>query len=87
MIILEAMLSLQGACAAEAGDERRLRSGAAEGLAAGDELMRGMDMTLKGITVTELGGGEDADLPYLKGVTGREEAAKDSQSSWILQST
>lgn len=77
MIILEAMLSLQGACAAEAGDERRLRSGAAEGLAAGDELMRGMDMTLKGITVTELGGGEDADLPYLKGVTGREEAAKE----------
>lgn len=78
MVIIEAMLSLQGAGAAETGNgERELRSGAVEGLAAGDELLRGMDFTLGGITVTELGGGEDADLAALERVRDRERAAKD----------
>ena len=75
MVIIEAMLSLQGAAAGadtETGEERKLRSGAAEGLAAGDELIRGMDLSLGGITVTELGGGEDADLAELEGVRDNE---------------
>lgn len=86
MVIIEAMLSLQGAGAAETGNgERELRSGAAEGLAAGDELLRGMDLSLSGITVTELGGGENADLAALEGVRDKESAAKDEgRASAIL---
>jgi hypothetical protein len=74
ILILQAMLCPGvSQAAAPQGEERELRSGAAEGLSTGDELLKGAAPGLDGISVRELGGGEEADLSALQGVQSREE--------------